>query len=595
MLNSIKYRFIAIYFLLVLICMSIVGTFIINRLETAQIDNATENMQSTLTSIINTSPYLSSQDWIEHQDQIINTFTNWRLPPNESLYAITPDENPLIVATSKNVNLLTLALSDSSIEPDLILDSLAGNDAQRVVKDEAANLHEKHISKPVFSSNGDIMGIIYMTENLNGIYNVISNARIILTYATGIGLIITIVLGYFLANSITDPIRDVTKKASLMAKGDFNQKVDIKSNDELGNLGSMFNYLTEELKTTIDQMELEKGKLNTIFNYMQEGVIAVNKQNYLIHANPSARRLLNLSTVEGEKMNLENINITDIDYGEYSTLVGEKEFEISGKFYKLKYAPFRREKSIQGLIVVFQDMTKEHTLDMMRKEFVANVSHELKTPITTVKSYSETILDSDMDIEDIKHFVSTINRESNRMSRLVSDLLQLSNIDYGSNNFAYEEIDTYDMVSQTLESLEMMIEEKHHTISLDIPMDIKNIYADPHAVEQIMMNIVSNAIKYTNDGGLIKVICKNIDDIGVSICVKDNGIGIPNIDLSRIFERFYRVEKGRSRAMGGTGLGLSIAKELIETMGGSIDIKSEYGNGTEVNLIFKDVKNYEKR
>lgn len=588
MLSSIKYRFMTIYFLLVLVCMSIVGAFIINRLESAQLQNVTENMDSTLNSIVTTSNYLTTEDWLLNQDQIINTFISWRFPSNQSMYAITSEENPLIIAASKNVNLMSLAISNETIEPDLVINSISGSEGQRVIFDENSNLHEKHIARPIFSSEGKVMGILYMTENLNGVYDVIDNARSILTYATGIGLIITITLGYFLANSITGPISDLTKKAKLMAKGDFNQKVDIKSNDEIGNLGSMFNYLTQELKITIEQMEIEKGKLNTIFNYMQEGVIAIDKNGFLIHANPTARRILNLNNSNGEKIDLANLNISNIDYNNFSTLVGDGEIEILDRFYKLKYAPFRREKSNQGLIVVFQDMTKEHNLEIMRKEFVANVSHELKTPITTVKSYSETILDSEMDYEDIKHFVGTINRESNRMGRLVSDLLQLSNIDYGANNFIFEPIDTYDLISQVLESLDVMIKEKSHNITLDIPMNINDIYSDVHSTEQIVMNIISNAIKYTKPNGKIKISCQNLDGF-LKITVKDNGIGIPKEDLNRIFERFYRVEKGRSRAMGGTGLGLSIAKELIETMGGSIEISSKYNFGTEVVLKFKSV------
>ncbi|WP_455257041.1 HAMP domain-containing sensor histidine kinase [Peptoniphilus asaccharolyticus] len=588
MLSSIKYRFMTIYFLLVLVCMSIVGAFIINRLESAQLQNVTENMDSTMNSIVTTSSYLTSEDWLSNQDQIINTFISWRFPSNQSMYALTADENPLIIAASKNVNLITLAIANDTIEPDLVLNSISGSESQRVIFDENSNLHEKHISKPIFSSQGKVMGVLYMTENLNGIYDVIDNARSILTYATGIGLIITLTLGYFLANSITGPIRDLTKKAKLMARGDFNQKVEIKSNDEIGNLGSMFNYLTEELNATMEQMEIEKGKLNTIFTYMQEGVIAVDKNGFLIHANPTAKRILNLKTNTGEDLDLESFNISNLDYNDYSSLVGDGEIEIEDRFYKLKYAPFRREKINQGIIVVFQDMTKEHNLDIMRKEFVANVSHELKTPITTIKSYSETILDSEMAYEDIKHFVGTINRESNRMGRLVSDLLQLSNIDYGTNNFVFEPIDTYDIISQTLESLNIMIKEKSHNTLLDIPMDIKDLYADMHSTEQIIMNIISNAIKYTAPKGKIEIRCRNIGEY-VELKVKDNGIGIPEADLKRIFERFYRVEKGRSRAMGGTGLGLSIAKELTENMGGSIRVNSKYNHGTEVILTFKGV------
>ncbi|RVU55648.1 HAMP domain-containing sensor histidine kinase [Anaerosphaera multitolerans] len=590
MFNSIKYRFITIYFLLVLVCISIVGAFIVNRLEFQQIQNITDNMSQSLTSITNTSHYMSSSDWKEQSFQFENTFESWQLPSGEVIYAIDASEPPVIIASSnrnKNIHGQN-ALSFKATDPSLVLKGLSGEEANATISNEDSDKREKHIVKPIFTSEGNVNGILYMTSQLSPVYQIIDYAKVILGYATALALLVTIILGYILANSITEPIRDLTSKASKMAKGDFSQKFEVKSDDEIGQLGSMFNYLTEELNTTINQMNLEKSKLNTIFNYMAEGVIAVDRQGFLIHANPIARQILILGdNYLYKKIDLTELNISNINYYDDSTLEGENKIEIDDNFYKVKYAPYKREDNANlGLIVVLQDITNEHKLDMMRKEFVANVSHELKTPITTIKSYSETLLESSLEEEEVNHFISIINRENNRMERIVADLLQLSNIDYGNSNWHIEEIDTYSAIGETLESLSLLIDEKNLSIKLDIPMDIKDIFADKHALNQILMNIISNAVKYSNADGKINISATS-NHFNVNIKVQDNGIGIPEEDLNRIFERFYRVEKSRSRSMGGTGLGLSIAKELIDAMGGDIKIQSQLKEGTTVTLTFK--------
>lgn len=591
MFNSIKYRFITIYFLLVLLVMSIVGTFIINRLEAQQINNVSENMNQTLDSITRTSSYMTNENWKEQDSEISHTLEEWRLSDGESIYAISGNKSPEIISSTTNRNELIKginALSYKILNSELVLSALNGETSDAIVVNSNGNKREKHIAMPIFSSDGDVRGILYMTHNLSDIYKVINSAKVILTYATIIALIITTLLGYFIASSITGPIRDVTKTASEMAKGNFDQKVEVKSDDEIGNLAAMFNYLTEELKLTINQMDLEKSKLNTIFNYMAEGVIAIDSDGYLIHVNPIARKILKLDEdALYKKQDLGELKIYNLNYYDSSSLQGESQVEIEDNFYKVKYAPFKRDNmENSGIIVVLQDITKEHKLDMMRKEFVANVSHELKTPITTIKTYTETLLDSPLDEDQAKHFLNVIDRENNRMARLVSDLLQLSNMDYNNYNFDLQEVDTYDIINQTLDGLAVLIKEKNHDIILDVPVNIKNISADRHALEQVLMNIISNAIKYTDPNGEIKISASS-NYFNVNIIVEDNGIGIPKEDLDRIFERFYRVEKGRSRAMGGTGLGLSIAKQTVKNMGGTIKIESDFGKGTKVTLTFK--------
>lgn len=590
MSHSIKSRFILIYVVLVLISMFIASTFIIDRLENVQIETATSSMVKTMDTLATTTSAFLKDNNTKTLPQLDQTLKDWGISSEESAYIISFDEAPQIIASTKNISSEDVkdAYSLKFIEPKLVMDALKGNTREKIVDYKNEGNIEKHIARPILSGDGKILAIIYMTRNLNSIYSVIEDSKVIITYATIISLITTSILGYFIANSITNPIRALTKKAKAMAKGNFNQSVEVKSDDEIGELGLMFNFLTKELRETIGKMDLEKSKLNTIFNYMAEGVIAIDRNNKLIHANSIAKKILNISEKDfNREINLKSINLYNIDYKNEETLKGEELTKISDTFYKIKYAPYKSDTFVNsGLIIVLQNVNKEHMLDIMRKEFVANVSHELKTPITTIKSYTETLLDSDLDRSSEKKFLKVIDRENSRMSRIVTDLLSLSNIDYNKDNLNLAKFDTYEFIDEAIESQSILITQKNHKIEFDIAMDIKDIYADRNGADQILTNIISNACKYTPDNGKISIEAKNVGDF-IEIKVSDNGIGIPKEDLPRITERFYRVEKGRSRAMGGTGLGLSIANEMIKSLGGSLKVDSVFGEGTSVSLLFK--------
>ncbi|NMW85692.1 HAMP domain-containing protein [Peptoniphilus sp. AGMB00490] len=590
MSHSIKSRFILIYVVLVLISMFIASTFIIDRLENVQIETATTSMVKTMDTLATTTSAFFKDNNYETLPQLDATLKDWGISSEESAYIISPEKAPRILASTKNISSENFrdAYTLKLIEPKLVMDALRGKTREKIVEYKNEGSIEKHIARPILSGDGKILAIIYMTRNLNSIYSVIEDSKVIITYATIISLVTTSILGYFIANSITNPIRALTKKASAMAKGNFNQSVEVKSDDEIGELGLMFNFLTKELRETIEKMDLEKSKLNTIFNYMAEGVIAIDRNNKLIHANSIAKKILNISEKDfNREINLKSINLYNIDYKNEDTLKGEELTKISDTFYKIKYAPYKSDAFINsGLIIVLQDVNKEHLLDIMRKEFVANVSHELKTPITTIKSYTETLLDSDLDTDSERKFLKVIDRENSRMSRIVTDLLSLSNIDYNKDNFNFVKFDTYEFIDEAIESQSLLIMQKNHKIEFDIAMDIKDIYADRNGADQILTNIISNACKYTPDFGKISIFAKNVGDF-VEIKVSDNGIGIPREDLPRITERFYRVEKGRSREMGGTGLGLSIANEMIKSLGGNLKVDSVLGEGTTITLLFK--------
>lgn len=570
--------------------MAIVGVFIVNRLEAQQIESVTISMKNNIEAISSTSSYFSNDNWLENQEQIQNTLNDWRFAQGETIYAIYDEDVPKILATSSREDIYLIgkgALSYNFIDPQLVIDTFSGKVSEAVLTDELEGKTLKHIAYPIYSTSGKLSGILYMTSDLSTVESTLSYTRSMLAKATMIALSTTIVLGFLIANSITEPIRDVTRKAFEMSQGNFNQYVSVKSNDEIGQLANMFNQLTLKLNETLNEMELERNKLDTIFSYMAEGVIAIDKNGELIHANPIGKKLLNIENLEIEQskniLDLSNLGLLGINYKDESTLNGEKLIEISGNVYKVKYAPYRNEnQSIEGLIIVYQDITQEHNLDKMRKEFVANVSHELKTPITTIKSYTETLMIDDIDDVHKERFLSVIDEECDRMSRLVSDLLQLSNIDYKKTKWNKEKLCLNEIIEDTVSKLKIMANEKNITLIFESSNEYYT-YADKDGLVQVFQNIIINSIKYTESSGYVKVIMSK-ETPYVVIKVIDNGIGIPQEDRDRVFDRFYRVEKGRSRDLGGTGLGLSIAKEIVEAFDGKIQIESGNLPGTTVEI-----------
>ena len=592
MFSSIKWKFILVYFLLVFIAMAIVGVFIVGRLEEQQIKTATNNMEQYIkTTIEFTSNYLSLDNWAENREEIQKAINDMSLGADETLYVIFDEDLPTIIASSSNQNEIILgqnALNFNSIDPVLVLKAFEGEPSVNTLNEINEDTINRHLAYPVTSGVGKVKGIFYMTSDLKDIYATVNESKVILTNATLLALVITIFLGFFIASSITEPIRDVTKKAEEMSLGDFNQFVEVKSTDEIGQLASMFNHLTLKLKDTIQDMDLERSKLDTIFSYMAEGVVAIDKRGNLIHGNPIAMNILNFNQEDinnNISLDLMKINLKKINYDEIDTLEGDEIAEINLEVYKVKYAPFKNERGdIGGIIIVFQDITDEHKLDIMRKEFVANVSHELKTPITTIKSYAETLLERDLDKNTSQKFLTVIDSECDRMARLVKDLLQLSNLDYRKTNWQKTEISLGNILKDIIGNLELLFREKDQEVVYNIQENMANIVVDKDGIEQVILNIISNAIKYTENYGRIEIQAYENEDKLV-IKVKDNGIGIPDEDQGRIFERFYRVEKGRSRELGGTGLGLAIAKEIVEAHEGSLILKSTVGQGTTVELL----------
>ena len=397
------------------------------------------------------------------------------------------------------------------------------------------------------------------------------------------------ILSYMLSKSITFPLKKLEKNIDVVANGKIPNTKQLKEQAkyaEIQDVISSYRSMIEVIKKNNFDLDSQQSKTEIILEHMADGVIAFSVTEEVVHMNKSAMRLLNLDQYDdtfekiNKKLNL-NLEFDKIMYlPNYSSI--EVRASAGENFLNLVLVPFFNDKyQPMGVIMMVRNVTESAKLENMRKEFVANVSHELRTPLTSIKGYSETIMDGRLTEAEIKKFTKVINTEANRMERLVSDLLQLSRFDNKKVNLKKTMFYLPELAQAVCEKLKYVAREKYHSLECIVLNDTPRVFADKDSIDQVMVNIITNSIKYTKEHGEIKVYVGSING-SVYFKVVDNGIGIPEADLSRIFERFYRVDKARSRSMGGTGLGLAIVKEIVDANNGTIDIKSEVDKGTEV-------------
>ena len=430
-------------------------------------------------------------------------------------------------------------------------------------------------------------GQINSTNNLeliNSVNQAINSTKITFTVAVILLIVLAVVLKYYLSKYVVYPINRLIKSAEDIPSNENPKKTNKKEN--LEKVDDIFGLMTTELKEQLNEVSTKKNQIETILRHMTDGIVAFNMDNEIILINPEAKKLLSIrpedTTFEDifNKFNLD-INMEKIIYLENWTS-SEQRIQVEDKYINIYFAPFKNQDDRpDGVIAVVQDITEHVKLDNMRKEFVADVSHELKTPITSIMGYADTLLEGEYDKETQDKFLNVIATEARRMAKLVTDLLTLSRYDSNRKKTEKTAFDLGDLVKKCQDKLAIEIKKKNHTVNCFVTADVPPVYADKDDIERVVLNILTNSIKYTKDGGEIKIYVGFVYN-DAYIKVFDNGIGIPEDDLNRIFERFYRVDKARTREMGGTGLGLSIAKEILDKNGGTIDIKSVVGQGTEV-------------
>ncbi len=440
-------------------------------------------------------------------------------------------------------------------------------------------------------TRGDRDYVVYIKDSKQSVQSLTNQLVVLILEALAFGIAISVLLSFLLSKTLITPIERLTEGAEEVASGDFSHKIEVDSRDEIGVLTSTFNDMARQLQSTIQEVENERNKLDTLFLHMTDGVVAFSQRGEIIQSNPAAEEMLgrklpigggvSYASLFGDIASLKEV----LEPGMLGFITGSR--EQGERSLEFLLAPFDRDHQA-GVLVVIHDVTERNKTEEMRKEFVANVSHELRTPLTNIHSYAETLVDSagalPPDME--RSFLNVILSESERMAHIVQDLLTLSRFDSGKSELNLTTFSFAEAIETMVNANRLEAERHGHTLALELPEDLPQVRADRERITQVMMNVVSNSIKYTPDGGRIRISAGTADGGRVWLEVSDNGIGIPKADRDRIFERFYRVDKARSRESGGTGLGLSIAKEIVEQHQGSISIvdKPEPGLTIRVEL-----------
>ncbi len=430
--------------------------------------------------------------------------------------------------------------------------------------------------------------IVYILDSKETVSGLNTQLFMIIMQALVIGLLISLLLSFLLSKTMVGPIEKLTAGAEKVAAGDFESRLPVESTDEIGILTGTFNEMASVLQQTLAAVENERTKLDTLFLHMTDGVVAFDHTGRLIHRNPAAATMLGRTLGEDSRYDqlfgslypMEQIlALRRPDYAEAQQVVGDRMLE-------LYLAPFSSDQEKGGVLIVLHDVTEQHRNEERRKEFVANVSHELRTPLTNVRSYAETLRSAEGDIpqEMENSFLDIIISETDRMTHIVQDLLTLSRLDAGNTEMRFAPFSFRESVENVCRANAMEARRHSHTLTCTLAEDMPEISGDRQRLEQVVTNILGNAIKYTPDGGHIAVTGGG-SGRSVWVEVTDDGIGIPEKDRDRIFDRFYRVDKARSRESGGTGLGLSIAKEIVERHHGSLRLVPREGRGTTIRLV----------
>ncbi|HEX5563813.1 MAG TPA: cell wall metabolism sensor histidine kinase WalK, partial [Sporosarcina sp.] len=441
---------------------------------------------------------------------------------------------------------------------------------------------------PIINNNREVVGTLYVTANIEKVYKQINEINQILAGGVAVSLTFTIIIGIFIARTFTRPISDMRRQAQAMAQGNFSRKVHVYGNDEMGQLAIAFNHLTNQLQESQSTTESEQRKLASVLENMTDGVISTDRKGRVSLINDSALMMLRMTRdlvlnrpiasilgLEQEYTFEDLIQVKDSIALDFST---EKEPYI----LRATFSVTQRETGfVNGLIVVLHDNTEQEKIDMERREFVSNVSHELRTPLTTMRSYLDALAEGAWKNEEIApSFLRVTQTETERMIRLVNDLLKLSRMDSKEYELNTEWVEFNHFFNSIIERFEFSKSQNVHFKRL-LPSADLFVEIDTDKMTQVIDNIISNALKYSPDGGDVRF---GVTTSGtyIKVMISDDGMGIPQSNVNRIFDRFYRADRARSRAMGGTGLGLAIAKEMIIAHGGEIWAESEEGKGTTI-------------
>ena len=484
------------------------------------------------------------------------------------------------------VNLDGIVLADSEKDPALMENHRNRLEIMQAIRDGigtslrySTTVKEEmlYVAVPI-EINGKVFGILRASLFLNEINTLLNNLQMTIIKIAVI-IVTVLLLGAFLfSRNLSRPLKELGAASRKVAQGDFNTKVYLKNRDEIKELADSFNYMTDQMKTLFTQLSYQKEELNSIISSIKEGLCVLDKEGRITVYNESFRKIVQNDSVKG-KFYWEVLRKIKFDEfikevrNERNSIVDE--IELNGRTY-LCSATFCSNK--EEIVVTLHDITKIKNLEKTKKDFVSNVSHELRTPLTAIKGFVETLEETTNNDEN-KHYLNIIKRHTDRVINIVEDLLLLSELEEESSGLEFEEVNLEDLIENILKIFDQRLREKNLALKFNADGNLPLIKADPFKLEQVFINLIDNAINYTERGEVMISISQN--DKGLITEIQDTGICIPKEHLSRIFERFYVVDKSRSRKLGGTGLGLSIVKHIVLQHNGKIDVKNIPGTGTK--------------
>ena len=593
--SSIHFKIALVFTLTLLVTLELVGAFFVKRLE--QQNLATFRTQIALPAYVNDSltQQLISTDQTKANSDIHTILTSIN---NASISEIEVIDSSGIIRGTSDINSqdeVGQKTTDANVKA-----ALAGGKYTKNPIEERSGVRYQVVVKPLVSSSGgesNIIGVVEVRASLETTYDNLNHISLIYFSASLLAVVLGVVMAVIISRSLTKPIAEINDRTTRIAQGDYSGGILARSNDEIGQLAENVNALAVRIEETTNSTEFERRRLDSVLEHMTDGVIATDRRGSINIINTAALQMTGMedSNVALGQSILEVLQIAD-RYNLRELLDNQDELllDFSNEERQLIIRAYfsliqRASGFISGLVIVLHDVTEQQRIEEERRQFVSNVSHELRTPLTSVKSYVDALQEGAIeDPEVAKSFLAVAQDETTRMIHMINDLLELSRMDSGTMKLETEYVNVGELFNYILNRFDMIIAnddkpEKYYTIKREITNSQIWVELDTSKFTQVVDNIMNNAIKYSPDGGVITA--RMIDrKTEVVLSITDQGLGIPKKDLGHIFDRFFRVDKARSRAQGGTGLGLAISKEIIERFGGKIWVDSSEGKGSTFSI-----------
>lgn len=593
--SSIHFKIALVFTLTLLVTLELVGAFFVKRLE--QQNLATFRTQIALPAYVNDSltQQLISTDQTKANSDIHTILTSIN---NTSISEIEVIDSSGIIRGTSDINSqdeVGQKTTDANVKA-----ALAGGKYTKNPIEERSGVRYQVVVKPLVSSSGgesNIIGVVEVRASLETTYDNLNHISLIYFSASLLAVVLGVVMAVIISRSLTKPIAEINDRTTRIAQGDYSGGILVRSNDEIGQLAENVNALAVRIEETTNSTEFERRRLDSVLEHMTDGVIATDRRGSINIINTAALQMTGMedSNVALGQSILEVLQIAD-RYNLRELLDNQDELllDFSNEERQLIIRAYfsliqRASGFISGLVIVLHDVTEQQRIEEERRQFVSNVSHELRTPLTSVKSYVDALQEGAIeDPEVAKSFLAVAQDETTRMIHMINDLLELSRMDSGTMKLETEYVNVGELFNYILNRFDMIIAnddkpEKYYTIKREITNSQIWVELDTSKFTQVVDNIMNNAIKYSPDGGVITA--RMIDrKTEVVLSITDQGLGIPKKDLGHIFDRFFRVDKARSRAQGGTGLGLAISKEIIERFGGKIWVESSEGKGSTFSI-----------